>query len=763
MDTPAAKRKATIARKKSNKELLTTVRDRYKVMHDADEENRQAAMEDLKFATLPGHQWEERVRVERGDRPCYEFNKIRVSSKRVINDIRANRPQGKVRATEDGDKKTAEIYEGLIRNIWGKSDGDTCVDYAAEYMVNAGMGAWRIKTEYVADDVFDQEILLDPIPNPFNLFCDPAAKDFMHRDAQDWCLVDKIPTKEFESRWPRAERVDWESSEFNDGEDWEEEEETRVVEYWYKEPYQREIVLLETGETVDIEDAPPELQVLKSRIVDANRIMMCIASGDKILEGPTEWAGDFFPFIMVHGEKLIVDGKLHWYGLTRFAKDAQRSYNASRTAITETIAMAPQAKWWATATQAAGLEVQWAEAHKKNFPFMLYNPDAKAPGAPQRMGGADVPVALIQESQLASEEIKAVTGIHDASMGAKSNESSGRAIYARQQQGEIATFNYSDNIAKAIRYTWDLLVNLVPKVYDTERELRILGSDGSDDYVRVNQVIQDAEGMKTVHDLSAGHYDVAITVGPNFSTLRQEAAEMYMSLTQGMPELMGVAGDLIFKSLDLPYAEDIAERLKTLLPPPIQQMIDQDKEIPPEAQAAMQRAEQAMQEVQKVGQMVQAAAQELEQEKGVAEKAKADAQLAMANLATKEAQFETKIAEEMAKLQQVSIDAKGMSGQAEFDRSSMEEAAEIIKTIDQIAATFIAHASKAMEKMHEVERVVVMNPSGPRISRIDSQRIDGKLVAVPVYDDTPQPPPTVTKIKPFPGSVLRDDDQEEAM
>jgi hypothetical protein len=252
------------------------------------------------------------------------------------------------------------------------------------------------------------------------------------------------------------------------------------------------------------------------------------------------------------------------------------------------------------------------------------------------MPGADVPAALVQLSMLDSEDIKAVTGIFDNSLGQESGEKSGRAIIARQQQGEIATFNYQDNMAKAIRRTWEILIDLVPKVYDTERELRILGSDGSEEYKKVNQVVMDPKTGKAikVNDLAQGRYDVTVTVGPSFSTKRQEAAETYMQLAQASPGVMAVAGDLIFKAMDLPYSEDIAERLKAMLPPPIQQLLSQGKEIPPEAQAVMQQAAQAMQMVEQKNQLVMQAAQELQQEQAGIEKGKAELSAGKAQIDT---------------------------------------------------------------------------------------------------------------------------------
>jgi hypothetical protein len=640
------------ADKKAAKDLLVRIRTRAKIMMEADRENRRLAIDDLRFCYIPGEQWDEATKKERGsERPMYEFNKVRVTVKRIINDMRANRPQGKVRASEDGDKPTANVLEGLIRNIWANADGDTAIDYAAEYQVAAGMGAWRVTVDYADDEAFDQVIGVNPIRNPFCLYADPSAQDFLKRDADDWFLTDKISKASYQARWPKAGTVDFDvDSEFDDDEEWEDEDKVRIGEYWWKEPIDKTLLLLSDGKTVDAEEVSPEsltalgLEVVKTRQCRSHKIMMCIASGDAILDGPTEWAGRQFPFIQVYGEFVIIEGKVHWFGLTRFAKDAQRSYNYSRTNAIESVALAPQAKWWATPEQAAGHEAAWAEANKKNWPFQLYNADAKTGGAPpQRMGSAEVPVALVQEMQISSEDIKAVTGIYDASLGAQGNETSGKAINARQRQGEIATFNYMDNMSKGIRRTWEILLDLIPKIYDTERSIRILGVDGAEDYAKINSV--DPQTGETLNDVARGKYDTAITVGPSFATLRQEAAEAYGEIASRDPNVMLAAGDLVFKAMDLPYAEQIAERYQALLPPPIQQLIGKGKEMPPEVAAAMAQVEQAMQMVTEKGQLVTAAEQELKEIQAQSKGDAASAKLAQANLKSSEIQLESRFNE----------------------------------------------------------------------------------------------------------------------
>jgi len=735
-------------RKKDNKDLIAKIKKRYKFMYEADQDNRREAMLDFKFVNEPGHQWDANMKQERGERPCYEFNKLRVTGKRIINDIRANRPAGKVRAVEGGDKEIADIYEGLIRNIWNISDGDACIDYEAEYQVHAGMGSWRVDTEYSDDTAFNQDLMIRPIENPFCLYADPSCKDSMKRDAEDWILTEKISHKIFEKRYPKAEKVNFEDlAEFDDDDDWEDEQNVRIAEYWYKVPHRKELWLLEDGTVVDSESDEanaPELQeqIERRREVDTYKIMWCIVSGDRVLEGPTEWAGRQFPFVMVYGEYMVVDGRPKWWGLPRFAKDAQRSYNFARTAIAETIALAPQAKWWATTDQAAGHTDKWAVAHKKNFPFMLYTADAKAPGAPARMGGADIPVALMQETQLASEEIKAVTGIFDPSLGASSNETSGRAIYARQQQGEIATFNYKDNIANGIRRTYEILIDLIPEIYDTERELRILGSDGAEDYVSVNQVVYDPEEGRSVrvNDLQTGKYDVTVTIGPSFATQRQEAAETYGQLANQFPEMMGVAGDLVFKSMDLPYADDIAERLRTLLPPQVQQLMNQGKEIDPEVMAMMQQAEQAMQMVEEQASMVSEAEQNLGQEQARNEKAKAEIKTELANVRAAKAEFDAHMAKEVANLIKLkaeletkvlgdsdveqALDASAMATQA------AEQAQDTINVIDGLLANFMQVADEAFGNLSQ--------KADKSITSGNIRREGGKLIADVSYDDGSQ-------------------------
>jgi hypothetical protein len=337
---------------------------------------------------------------------------------------------------------------------------------------------------------------------------------------------------------------------------------------------------------------------------------------------------------------------------------------------------------------------------------------------------------MLQLGEQSSNLMKTVTGIYDASLGAPSNEQTGRAIIARQQQGDIATFNYQDNMAKGIQRTWEIFIDLIPKIYDTERSIRILGADGSDDYMTVNQVVPNPQTgeLMTVHDLNQGRYDVTITTGPNFSTKRQEATEMYGQLIQQFPQIMGVAGDLVAKSWDLPYSEQIAERLKTLLPPQIQESMNKDHPMPPEVQQAMAQVNQAAQQVQQHGQLVQAASQELEQKKFENDKQQAEIRSAISDLKTQQARFDADVAKQMAAIAvaQANLQKADTAG----DREALQQqVAEAVQEINKFAVQTIADIQQ-----RTTPQVIV--PPKPRIVAVHTARKEGGgMVSVPQYED----------------------------
>lgn len=563
----------------------------------ADKDNRQLALDDVRYVWVEGNQWDTPLRKSRQQegRPCFEFNKLKPTIKQVLNDQRQNRPQVKIRATEDGDRDLADIMQGLIRNIEAHSAADVAYDEAFRFAVTGGYGVWRVTTDYEADSAFDQCIKIEPIRNPFTVYFDANAREFDRRDARHVWVTEIIGRDEYRSRYPKAKEVDWQVGGAGDAfiNDWWMEDSVRIAEHWYKEEIEKEIVQLSDGRVVDADklvDIADELASggiteVKRRVVKCDRVMVEVCSGTETIEGPTEWAGKYIPIIPVWGELTNVDGRDRYVGLVRNARDAQSLYNFHRSVLVEAIANAPKQPFLATPAMLEGHESQWQRLGVANEPVLLYNPDPNAPGgAPQREAPPDFPTSIANAHALDADDIKAVTGIYDASLGARSNETSGRAIMARQREADVGTFDFIDNLSRAIRYQGEILVDLIPKVYDTERLIRILGEDGKEKYVKLNQTVFDAQSgqLVTINDLSASRYDVAVNVGPSYTTQRMEQAEVLMQLAQN-PAVGPVVADVIVRSLDMPHGDEVEKRVRKMLLAQgiVEHDPEKDGELPP--------------------------------------------------------------------------------------------------------------------------------------------------------------------------------------
>jgi hypothetical protein len=556
-------------------ELLTTVRTRFKRCVDADSDLRQKAQDDLKFAFVEGHQWDEQTKRARGLRPCYEYNKTRQHIRQVTNDQRQNRPAIKIRAVEEGDKDTAETLQGLIRNIESVSNAERAYDTAFEIAVAGGFGGWRVVAQYADDDAFDQELLIKEVRNPFSLYLDPGAQEWDRRDALYGFITEVLSEGEFKLRYPDAK-----ISSFDGDNEWADQwyfdEKVRVCEYWYKKPYTKTICLLSSGETVDKEEVTAvldELQaergvtVVREREVQCMRVYQCIVSGAEILSKPVEWKGKFIPIIPVWGDLVNIGGRDLYSGMVRFSKDAAKGYNFTRTMAVESAAAAPNVPWLVTTKMLeGGLQKYWEAANTESFPFLAYNHDPKVPQGPRREPPPQVSQGLIALAQLDNDDLKATMGQFDASLGAKGNETSGKAIIARQREGDNANFNYIDNLGRAIKYTGEILVDLIPHYYDTPRTIRVLGEDGAEKYVKLYNEVLDKQTQQVVkvNDLSRGRYDVTVTVGPTFATQRMEAAELLTNIMQSAPDTAPILADLVVKNMDGPGTDEASKRLRRM-------------------------------------------------------------------------------------------------------------------------------------------------------------------------------------------------------
>lgn len=611
--------------------LLASAKENWRRAEEFWSDTRKTYVECVKF--LSGDQWPERIKQqrERENRPVMVVDKLNQYLRQVSNSARQNRPQAKVYPVgNDGDEDVAEAFSGIIRGIWNRSTADEATDWALYCAAAGGIGFIRVLTEYVDDDSFDQEIVIRRVRNPMSCMLDPTFQMADGSDAEWGFITEDLTKEEFKARFPEAKETNWESEKFSNG--WLQDGQIRVCEYFYKVKENRLLLQLADGTTVSEEEyllagqnGAPTLPVVRKEQRPVKVVKWCRMTGGEILE-ERDWLGKYIPIIPIFGEERNIDGKIVYTGLTKPGHDAQRVYNYSRTAFVERVALTPKAPWLAAFGQVEDAP-EWDTANTGNHQVLRYTPVDVAGTPvppPSRVDPSDTPIGFQQDMQLAEHDIQGALGMYQASLGQESNEKSGKAIIARRQQGDVATFHFADNLNRAVRYIGKILVDLIPKVYDTKRVVRILGEDGSAEAAQIDpeqevamQKIPGQNGMMTVYNLGVGQYDVDVQAGPSYGTKRQEAADSMMQLTQANPAMFNIIGDIMVRNMDWPGAEEIANRLKLMLPPQIQQAEQKDAPSP----EAMQVMNQAQQVIGQLQQQIQAA------EQGIAERDQAMAQM----------------------------------------------------------------------------------------------------------------------------------------
>ena len=607
-------------------------------------ESRDDQLDDLRFmAGSPDNnwQWPSDVLATRGSlqgqtinaRPCLTINKLPQHVRQVTNEQRQNRPSGKVIPADDqADPQVAEIFDGLVRHIEYMSDADVAYDTACDNQVTYGEGYIRLLTEYCDENTFEQDIRIARVRNSFSVYMDPMIQDPCGADAK-WCFITEDLLKEdYERMFPKAMPV---TSIMSQGvgdpslTQWISSNTVRIAEYFYVDVQRKTLNMYPGGQTAF--DGTPEDEFLRaqfgdpmrSREADRRQVKWIKTNGYEILE-EQDWAGKWIPVVRVVGNEFEVEGRVYISGLVRNAKDAQRMYNYWVSQEAEMLALAPKAPFIGYGGQFEGYEHQWKTANTTNWPYLEVNPDA-TDGAgsmlplPQRAQPPMAQQGLIAAKMGAAEDLKTVTGQYDASLGATSNERSGRAILAREKQANTGTFHYVDNLARAVRYITRQIVDLVPKIYDTERVARIIGLDGQTQMARFNPMqpepvreVRDEGGIviERIYNPGVGKYDVVVTTGPSYLTKRQEAMDAMSQILQGNPNLWAVAGDLFVKNMDWPGSEELAERIKKSIDPMLLQ--DQDD---PALQAANQQIQAMQQEMQQMAGMLQRVQQSMEAQK----------------------------------------------------------------------------------------------------------------------------------------------------
>jgi hypothetical protein len=574
--------------------------ERFEESQEDSAQNRANAVDDIRFARM-GEQWPDKIKRLREveNRPCLTINRLPTFVRQVVNEARQNKPGIVVNPVDDGaDKDTAEVIGGLVRAIERSSNADIAYDTAIDHAVSGGFGFFRVGIDYAHPYSFDLEARIERIPNPLMVHWDTSSTAF---DASDWnhaFVSDWVGEDEFKRRYPKAEPVSFEGDIRDGVAHWHDGEQIRLAEYWLRTEKTHKIYLMSDGKVIR-EDQLPEIgrkllarngmnadglsekdccdaahallggmgiSVIKQRECNHFEVVRRIINGVEVLE-ENIWPGQTIPICPVWGEEIFSDGKRHFRSMIRDARDPQTMLNFWRSATTELVALAPRAPWVGPeGFIPKGQKAKWEQANNRSYAYLEY--DASAGAAPQRTPFAGVPAGALQEALNASDDIKSIIGIYDSSLGARSNETSGRAILARQKQADNSNFHFIDNLSRAIKYAGQVLIEIIPSVYSDRKAIRILGDDMLEKVINLKTNAADPQGR--IYDLSTGKYDVTVKAGPSFSTQREFAREALTEIMKQVPGSAPIVGDILMELMDFPGADKVAKRLQHLLPPQVQ-------------------------------------------------------------------------------------------------------------------------------------------------------------------------------------------------
>lgn len=608
--------------------ILQEARDRFKRCQDFESDFRRLYLMDIKFNLGDadnGWQWPNDLRRDReaNKRPALTINKTARLVSMITNDARENKPSVSIKPTgQESSFKSAQVYEGLIRDIEYKSTAQSIYDEAVDSQVEGGVGYWRVNTVYADDDSFDQEIRIQPVQNQLGVYLDPDIKNKDGSDALFGFIFTEEPRKEFEKRHPD---FDLQNAGSNTGLDeadtWVREDQVRSAEYYrilekndelyyVEDDNQPEPLIFKASEAPKgFQDALIQGKFKKRKIVTRQLEWFKIV-GDKIMDR-RQLKGSYVPIVRVVGIERIVEGKLERKGFVRGLKDAQRMYNYNTSCQTEGVALQTKVPWIGPKAAFEGNETMWNNANRQNFAYLPYNhidDNGQPLPPPQRAEPPQSMEAYIKGMMIADNELAMVAGMENAHQGRDGNERSGKAISERQRQGDKANALWINNLAMAIRFTGRIIIDLVPHTYDTKRVVQILNVDGTQAEVTIDpkaadayQEIKEPDIIRVMFNPNVGKYEVQSDVGPAYATQRQEAWNAFTQIVTGAPDMIGKIGDLMFRAADFPMADKIAERLRRDIQANAAYLLDDNS--PPPQVAQLQSALQAAQG--QVGELIQ--------------------------------------------------------------------------------------------------------------------------------------------------------------
>ena len=723
------------AKGKDKKGGLEETRRYLKECVEAESIERSKMKDDLRFAALD--QWPDDLRKERedpeqegGPRPCLTIDKLNQYLVQVVNDVRQGKPGINVRPQDDrADIETAKVLKGLIRNIEDQSNADIAYATAVESAAKVGLGYFRIMTEYVSPDSFDQEIFIRPIPNTFSVY---LGKHLMPdgSDAERGYIVEQMAKEKFRAQFPdaKAEPKDFDELDTETRTWWYPDEESVIVVEEYCIKHTRlELLFLEDGTTIPAEDyrkiSGPKPAVQDSRWTTQKQLKWKKCTAVEELDS-RDLPGQYIPIVEVVGREAWVDGKRVLWGLVRPAKDSLRMYNYWASTITERMALAPKQPYIGAQGQFEGLEQRWRDANRKNRAYLEYkmmDVNGNAVPAPKREGPVPMEAALLQQMQVIEHDVQTSLGMFKAAVGETESQQSGRAILALQRESDTGTYHFGANLGVSIRHAGRIIVDMIPHYYDTKRIVRILGEDGEVQTATLDPALEQsyAKGpMGAIFNPNVGKYDVSISVGPSYNTKRMEALATYVEMAKGAadPASAATLRYLVMRNSDSAGSDEAAKLLKSLLPPQVLQSMDSGAEpVPPRAQAQIQQLQQVSQQLKVENDDLKSGAREAQM------KVQVQAQEGQAKLQVSAQESQAKLAADReAAAQKIALERAIAQEKAALAREIAEADAQLKR---EIAASEQQVQMKKVE--FEREKAIASDPNFKDLSMMP--KVDGAL------------------------------------
>jgi len=592
----------------NNAKIIQRAEDGYKQDKQFWSEIYTKARDDMFFLSDDKNaQWDSSALTARSEagRPALTIDQLGQFVHQVSNDIRMNTPTIKIIPNgSDSSVETADVMKGLIRNIEYVSNADEAYDTASNNSVKSSLGFIRVENDYVDDSSFEQELKITRVVNPLNIWIDSGSIEVDGSDATRAIEIESLQVSAFKKKYPKADPVSFADEDENKDKDLKDEEFVNIATYYEIEEESKDVGMSEDGEMQEYQEG---VEYSARRTMKKKKVMKYVLSGNEILE-QTRFPGKYIPLIPVYGEEAWVDGKREIYSLIRKSKDAQRMFNFWKSLETELLMKQPQAPILAAGGTVENYEDDWKSPDKAMV--LRYDPvdvDGNAVAKPERLSPPTIPTGIVNAARATVDDIKASMGMYGASIGARSNETSGVAINERKQEGEVATFHFGDNLNKSITHVGKILVCAIPEVYDTARVLRIIGEEDEAKEVGINgKMVKDQE---ETFDLRKGKYDTKVVTGASFTTKRQEAAQFFTSIVEKQPQLMEVMGDLLFKNMDFAGAQGMAKRMEKIIDPKFLEE-EEEAQVDPEKEQMGVVIQEGLQQMEQM----QAAMEELQQQ-----------------------------------------------------------------------------------------------------------------------------------------------------